>query len=463
VEEALTSFVLVFDQATDRGVGSGVAALVNDPSGMGGGASTAICEGVISAATLALLPGAVCSWQQDRFFLVQADPPSAAGAWHVFAAAATDKDADTDTASAPPPTDIVVLANVIRISPATGLSSAAAGQMSAPLLAPFRASPVTAILSGPAAIASCSAVTLDASLSAGGGGRAFAYAFAVVPDGATGLTDAEYNELNLHLSTYNDLLGQPESPQVYVPDTYLPPNRTYVFRVSIRNWLGDHASALASVAKLPMEVPVVGLVGGPGLRTMRLGDTLVLEGLASLSTCVGATTLEFAWTKAAGPTYYIAENQQTSASISLTGLIPTETYSFEFHATSRVSDQSTGDFVAVDVYVEPVPVPQLTSAVLGFDAVTGSANAAGGQLTIAMEWNLDTDRAGMTPRSGCEEVLTAGTLARIDDGSSPPSCAWTSSRRLVVTLDGAVASLELGEYVVRSYIHMNVYIYNIYI
>lgn len=297
---------------------------------------------------------------------------------------------------------------------------------------------VNATLSTLQNISSCADIFLDASSSTGGAGREFKIIWELVKQDKDNLTKSEQNEIEEHLASINQLLGTPFSPRMTIPDTMVPPGRTYKWKATLQSWVGyANASVEVEVTKSSIEPPSVVLTKANAL--VKRSDTFKTTAQASLSTCEGSTEFSYLWEmlpSADVPEYFIPELIANSQTLQVADgvLIPGKNYKFQVTVTSSRNGQIQQTTSVASVDVEPVLAPTLQSAVYSVENVG-----------IMLAFDSDTDRARMWKGSSCSDVIAVSTLAKIESGSvNSTTCRWTSDRHLLITWTGVPDALPLG-------------------
>jgi hypothetical protein len=177
-------------------------------------------------------------------------------------------------------------------------------------------------------VSSCSAISLDASGSHGGGGRPLRYKWHV--------RSRSSSSLNANLTT---AIRKAKASRLHLKSSYFQGGHTYTFIVSVYSeWHTKyHSNATVSVKIASGAVPRVGIVGGEDM-TLSLdnlrGDYLHIKGHWSVEQCPGAPSK----TKFDPPSWHVISVVGTSPN---TLIIPCTTTAYDLTQIACTSSSST--------------------------------------------------------------------------------------------------------------------------
>jgi hypothetical protein len=175
------------------------------------------------------------------------------------------------------------------VNATAGASSSASGCVSVqPPVTPLVVGP--SIL-GPETMGPCSTLRLDASASTGSGGRPLDFRWTVIPISA--------NAIAAVADVIAALRPSASSPLLLLNDTsVLPPNSSWLFNVSVVNFLGASATTSAPLYVSSSPVPLVEFLGG-ARDDVRIDVAYTLRVRAAYSGCgsggAGSWGLSYGW------------------------------------------------------------------------------------------------------------------------------------------------------------------------
>jgi len=223
------------------------------------------------------------------------DFPGSAGSWCVWQGFSSVKVFPTGNDAVDVPADslveigdsILVRDNVLRAK-CPALATAAecekwetASGVQSTLMSPLNpVSPVVS-LSAPAELSHCKSYTLDLTASSGSGGRAWSRQEVNVSSASQSNTSLLYlpQILDFYRNDYS------LSPPTALQAGYLSGNETYIFSVTLCNFLLQcHTSSVAVKVIFTNALPVV-TIGGNSVRQMHRADPLTLLSTAFVGTC----------------------------------------------------------------------------------------------------------------------------------------------------------------------------------
>ena len=291
VADDLTRVEVKFDVETDRARAARLAG--------GGGDRDVSCATYFDDATVAALGGSAeraaelgvsppaCAWSDDKTLAVY------------FGSGASAVPGDT----------LALAPNVIQNRAENSFYASGSVSITAP------ASPAlpSAALSAPAALGPCDGATLDASASAGGGGRPLKYRFSV----SATATDGYAVTQALKAAATAAAAANPGNPGASYPVVRLraedlDPGVMYRFTAEVTDFVGNSATATVSVNKTMYPMPnarVAGVSGVENTRFARRADDLTVEAEAHLPSHACALlrqdevgdALTYAWQLVDGP------------------------------------------------------------------------------------------------------------------------------------------------------------------
>eukprot|EP00736_Rhodelphis_marinus_P013075 Rmarinus@m.15360 len=163
----------------------------------------------------------------------------------------------------------------------------------AELLTPSNPPAVTATIVAPEVVGTCDSFTLDARSSSGNAGRKMSYTWTALTQASSRLSDAKGA---VTMEQY--LLELPESTStVSFSANDTTKIATYMFSVTVSNWLGESDAAVVSVQKSEFLIPAVAITGTKE-RTVLRKQTIKLQSEANFPECEKdmASSLNFEWT-----------------------------------------------------------------------------------------------------------------------------------------------------------------------
>jgi len=158
---------------------------------------------------------------------------------------------------------------------------------------------ISHLLSSSQSLGACDSLHLDATLSAGSGGRKFWFDWFLVPSHQ----NPNAHLVNELLASFNNRTGA-----IFLDSSYIIPGQTYEFAVQVSNFLGSSSSASITIHKYNAPRPLVTIDGTSPLIVYR-GDAVDLRASASLPilSCDYVTfsgpflgTLEYFWSETTG-------------------------------------------------------------------------------------------------------------------------------------------------------------------
>eukprot|EP01033_Poteriospumella_lacustris_P012062 gene12063-8618_t len=211
-------------------------------------------------------------------------------------------------------------------------------------------------ISAPSVLGSCASYALDVSASTGNGGRGWQSAqvrVGVVGGGGDGGSAANVSQLQSFLAQSFEV-----SPPTRIGSEWFQPGQSYVFTVTLCNFLAACSSGSATVSVLASAVPTVSIPGSSFVVTTA-SRGVSLTGEARLATCGGGggasttTGLSAAWTVSVdGAPTELRSSSRSPYTLLLApyALQTLRVYDVVFTATVAGGKSSTA---AVQVYVAP--------------------------------------------------------------------------------------------------------------
>jgi len=249
----------------------GANAYFNAPTNKAGLTGTFACSKLL-ANTEQFGSGSVCSWLSNSEL------------WILFGTKPTVL-----------PGDMIVLQNNLLKSSDPKSSSFSNG-LSTPILAPSNPVLAVAIVSAPATVGLCSPLTLDGSLSTGGGGRALHMTWTIVNVQPVHTSTSSLSSF-LFLASFNS------SVSLTLNSSLLLSGTTYTFNLQVTNFLQSTSSQNITVKKSKFLLPNV-IIEGPAFVYVFQSDTLSLQADASQPQACGtqgiSSPMAFSWAEITG-------------------------------------------------------------------------------------------------------------------------------------------------------------------
>ena len=186
----------------------------------------------------------------------------------------------------------------------------------------------------PTAVGVCDNLKLDASATSGSGGRRMAFNYTLVECASGGCANvtASLNEANAANGGYG-------SHTATIPSSAMPKGTKMVFRLTVRNFLGEVAAKTATVTKLGYPAPIVSIQGA-NPRETTYDDELVLRVDAALPemSCVADSLsdakMSYVWSETTRKyTGSVATTNPRILRIAPEQLKATESYEFQCFVT----------------------------------------------------------------------------------------------------------------------------------
>jgi len=275
------------------------------------------CGNVLTASTMTTLganPSATCIW-------------------------ATDANLQVSLGGNP---TILIGQNIIFIAGAIVSKNGAVPMvtMNIPVAAPNTNLSPTAVIDGPTRVGFCAQVELDAGNSWGAFGRSLSYMWEKLNFGPTNLGT---------------------TPKIIIDTSQLLSNATHIYRVTVQNWLGYRAAAIASLEVAP--VPLLSLSIPSIIRTTPSYE-LTISAALGLTTvgCLSERYINFTWTRTSGPSTPLTQGF-TSKTLFFPrySLISGQSYDFFLNAIPIFRPEATNN-VSVSIIVSSTPLVALTTA-----------------------------------------------------------------------------------------------------
>ena len=159
-----------------------------------------------------------------------------------------------------------------------------------------------AALAAPATVGACGPMPLDASSSSGGGARPLSYTFGV----ESADTEAAVVAKRVLASAVAAASGAGDASRPVLDASALPTGASFVFQVTVTDYLGGVSSARAQVAVVAEPLPLLLPVGGH-VHSVRRGAPTTLEVAvqAAAEQCAALVpanrTMAFEWRQLQGP------------------------------------------------------------------------------------------------------------------------------------------------------------------
>jgi len=376
-ESHLAGANIVFDQATD--VGNGIFSGIFD------------CGRLLDTSTFLLVgQGSKCSWTSTRSFSISFGQNAQVRKGSPIAVCKG------------------LLQNAVRNSKAVSGSVF--------LLLPTNVVKPALVINAPLKIASCDALQIDASSSYGNGGRAMVFSW--------GLALGPINRG----SVMNVLSALPsEQSVVDLPKSSLLPGETYVFTLTVRNFIDMETSASVSVTIAGDETPQL-YIAGNSVFTVRGSKALTLRGRASISPCaISQTAVAFTWTQAGGPQFLTWPSPKTANTASLylppNSLAVGQTYVLRLNGVLQ-NNPSAYSFAEVTITVAASPMIAVIQGGnrsysenidLELDA-SGSIDPDSSDEPFSFAWQCEPspcfeDRTGIMAQDSAKIVIPGGSFA----------------------------------------------------
>lgn len=282
---------------------------------------------------------------------------------------------------------IAIMAGVVS---SLGDSSTTNAASSVPLLGPNNPVAPVATISTPSTVGSCEGITLDASASTGGFGRNLTFTWSLT---SVNPSSASVDAIKESLATAGS------SVSFSAADTT---QATYVFSLTITNWMGATASTTATVTKSSKAVPTVS-ISGPSLVSILRNSTLSLQGVASSSCNTSFDQLTYAWT--IDPSVGLDSSALSSADLS----VPANTFTAgtTYTVTFKASDSSDAD----------ISSSASVTVTVGERALVAVINGGNKQYQTADTISLDAS-ASYDPE-GLPDLAYSWSCVSFYDSSSP--------------------------------------------
>jgi hypothetical protein len=205
------------------------------------------------------------------------------------------------------------------------------------------------IVKAPSLVSACDNVVLDASSSAGSGGRPLQFVWGILP--------APINDANIR----SFMRGFYNKPSATLPASLLPGGYSYSFMVRVTNFLDVSTDALVTIQKDATSLPTVVIEGG-AVRSIDSSSVLRIKANIKPSSCAPSATgftFEWKWLSVSPAGSLPLLDKETVFSpqlyIEKDSLIPGQTYVLGFFATPLGSGGSIGSS-QVTITAKPAPL-----------------------------------------------------------------------------------------------------------
>jgi len=205
------------------------------------------------------------------------------------------------------------------------------------------------IIKSPSLVSACDVVVLDASSSAGSGGRPLQFIWGILP---APINDADIRSF---------MRGFYNKPVASLPASLLPPGYSYSFMVRVTNFLDVSTDALVSIQKVVSSLPTVVIESGSS-RSVDSSSVQRIKAQVKPSVCGPSSpsfSFEWKWISVSPAAPLPLLDQETVFTpqlyIEKNTLIPARTYVLGFYATPLGSNSSVGSS-QVTLVAKPAPI-----------------------------------------------------------------------------------------------------------
>ena len=296
---------------------------------------------------------------------------------------------------------------------------------------PVSATAPLVVLTMPAVIGSCDSLSIDIGSSTGSGGRPWT----VATIQARRSDNGDISSLQAYLNTTFQVF-----PPTTIPSTFLQRGFSYMFSVTLCNFLRSCNQASKVVVVLESVMPTVYLPGQP-IRSVMRSSMLTMESAASVSVCTGdnfkSNSLQYSWSVSQNgiPLLGLGSLSKDPSKLLLPpfSLTTSAFYTVQVIVTLQGSLKSAAASCVVFV-----PVGKVVSVVSG----TPSRNMKVlSSINLNASRSYDEDQNGVTgTAAGLLFTWSCVQIAPVLSSSCAKTLVWSSSALPVITLSSLAAS-----------------------